>query len=218
MFKHGEWWLPDGEEHLVEMLDKHSPAIVYGRPAYQYHKYQFAKKWIKDTRRAIDVGAHVGLWSYHLSYDFDFLNCFEPSLIHFECWANNMRDRVHATIHARALGATAGMCELITTPHSSGDTYIAPSQNSDEIEMKTLDWYGFQDIDFMKVDCEGYEYFVMEGAEETLRRCKPCIIIEQKPNKASHFGIGEQDAIELLLGFGAKVRKVYSGDFILSWD
>jgi hypothetical protein len=84
--------------------------------------------------------------------------------------------------------------------------------------MKRLDDFEIQAIDLIKIDCEGYEYFVLQGAERTVRTQKPCVVVEQKPKKGSQFGLDDRAAIELLRSWGAILRKELSGDFILSWD
>jgi FkbM family methyltransferase len=55
-------------------------------------------------------------------------------------------------------------------------------------------------------------------AEETLRRCKPVVVVEQKHTFANKYGVGAQDALPFLKGLGATLRKEWSGDFIFSWE
>jgi hypothetical protein len=72
-------------------------------------------------------------------------------------------------------------------------------------------------VDFIKIDCEGYEHHVIEGARETILRCKPCIIVEQKPHKLGpNFGIKGTPAVDLLKSWGYKVVREIGGDFILT--
>jgi FkbM family methyltransferase len=47
-----------------------------------------------------------------------------------------------------------------------------------EIQIKTLDGFGFTNVGFMKIDVEGHENQVLKGAIETIRRWKPVMIIE----------------------------------------
>ena len=46
------------------------------------------------------------------------------------------------------------------------------------IEVKSLDSYNFQEVDFMKIDIESHELEMLKGAVETLERCNPIIFIE----------------------------------------
>ena len=71
----------------------------------------------------------------------------------------------------------------------------------------------------MKIDCEGYEHHVIAGARETLLRCKPCVIVEQKQHKmAENYGTKGEPAVDLLRELGAHARICISGDWICSWD
>jgi len=83
--------------------------------------------------------------------------------------------------------------------------------------MRTLDSFNCGVVDFMKLDCEGYELFAIKGGEQTIKRDKPCIIVEQKPGKGKQFGLGDHDAVTLLREWGFEVVKEISGDFILRW-
>ena len=85
--------------------------------------------------------------------------------------------------------------------------------------MRTLDSFGFTDVDFVKIDCEGYEEQVVQGGRETFLRWKPCVIVEQKQHIMSkNFGIAGTPAVDLLKELGAIVRKEISGDYIMTWD
>ncbi len=206
-------YLPEGETHLVEWMDKVNH-VVDGKPTYQYHKLEEALKHVKAWRAAVDIGAHAGLWSMHLTNRFRQLHAFEPVAAHRDCWTRNMEGR-GGLLYPCALGENEGAVSIITEPTSSGDSRVG---GAGDIPLKRLDDFLFGDIDFVKLDCEGYELFALRGAEQTLIRCRPCVIVEQKPGHAQRFGLGETDAVSYLTGLGAKVRKVLSGDFILSWD
>jgi hypothetical protein len=44
--------------------------------------------------------------------------------------------------------------------------------------MFTLDSFGLQNLDVIKVDIEGGEYRALKGGEGVLRRCRPAIVSE----------------------------------------
>jgi hypothetical protein len=92
-------------------------------------------------------------------------------------------------------------------------------ENPGVAQMRRLDDVELLDpaIDFLKIDCEGYEYFVIKGGEETIKRTKPVIIVEQKPGKGAQYGIKDDAACTLLEAWGAKRQQVISGDYIYTF-
>lgn len=215
--------LPDGEKHLPEWMTAMGVPMRDGLPTYQEHKYVAALRHVRASRRcAVDVGAHVGQWSRVMSLDFAEVIAFEPVPRYAECWRHNMAARPNAQLHEVALGAGSGSVDLVNvTPGSHGDTRVefegAPGAVARSRPMTTLDSFLLRDVDLLKVDCEGFELFVLEGARETLLRCRPCVIVEQKPGHAQRFNRGEQDAVAFLAGLGATLHQEIAGDFILSW-
>jgi FkbM family methyltransferase len=209
----GGVWLPDNETHLVEWMQNRNQ-VVDGKLTYQYHKLEAALKHVKQFRAAIDVGAHCGLWSMHLAKRFAMVHAFEPVFAHRECFHVNVGP-VNALLYAVALGAQHGRVAMQTAPSSSGDTTVT---EGDDVPLMMLDEYDFHEVDFIKLDCEGYELFALMGGEQTILRNKPCICVEQKPGKARQFGLGETDAVAWLQERGAKLRAEIAGDYILSWD
>lgn len=173
---------------------------------------------VKNFRNAIDVGGHCGLWSRPLSRMFGKVHAFEPIPEHRECFAANMRsfEVSNVALHACALGEKAGQVSLHTSHTSSGDTFVKEG-GEHASEMCTLDSFEFQDVDFIKLDCEGYELFALRGGEQTIKRWKPTIIVEQKPGKGKQFGLGDTDAVKLLQSWGATQMSVLSGDYIMKW-
>lgn len=237
-FAAGGWWLPDREAHLQDWMTRVNKRVVgpggEERLAYQYHKYEKLLPWAKQRRIAVDVGAHVGLWSWVLARDFEEVVAFEPVPGHYLCWMKNMQQACkNAWLWPHALGETSGNVILRTrTADSSGDTGVEPGAPEPgnslfpldpgyfSAELQTLDSFDLVHVDLMKLDCEGYELFALKGAVETLKRCRPAIIVEQKPETGfeARYGVTAKDCIAFLTGLGAVQRQVIQGDYIFSWD
>lgn len=208
------FWLPDGEEHLVSFLEK--GPLFEGGPTYQFQKLTAALAFVKRKCVAVDIGGHCGLWSRPLSYIFKEVHAFEPVAAHRECFEKNLAGRENWALYPFALGDREGPISLHSGPNSSGDTYVKAG-GEHVAQMRTLDSFELTGVDFIKIDTEGHEYFVLKGGEQTIRRDKPAIIVEQKPGKGSQFGLGDRDAVELLKSWGATLHKEISGDFIFAW-
>ena len=63
-------------------------------------------------------------------------------------------------------------------------------------------------IDFVKIDVDGYEIDVIEGAEETLSRYRPVMMMEFAPYIFSERGRSFQELLDLLLSLGYRARAV----------
>ena len=99
---------------------------------------------------------------------------------------------------------------------NTGATHISKViDESNKIELKKLDDYEFTNIDFIKIDVEGFENQAVLGAKETLIRNKPIVIVEQK-GFSNKYGEKEFEAIDTLKSYWAKVIDQVAKDHILS--
>lgn len=173
----GSWWLPKHESHMDVFLTKHD--------TYQYAQRDAALKFVKDWRLAIDIGAHVGLWTRDLVKRFTRVVAFEPVTAHRHCFTHNVPMRT-VDLYSCALGAQSGKAMMKVERENSGHTRIAEG-GTYEVEVRTLDSFTFKFVDFIKIDVEGYELDVLRGGEQTLSTHRPVVVIEQKPHN------GEKD-------------------------
>lgn len=218
MFQVRGFYLPDGEPHFGPLLQE-GPEFA-GGPTYQLRKLLPMMPHIANFRHCVDVGAHCGMWTRVLARMFTHVTAFEPVARHIECFEKNITaDNV--TLIPVALGAETRNVSLHSFPDSTGNTIIMnKGEGEHKATMTTLDLVMEKDsrpIDFIKVDCEGFEYFVLRGGEQTIKRHKPAIIVEQKPTKGKQFGIADDAGVKLLQKWGAKQVLLISGDYGFKW-
>jgi FkbM family methyltransferase len=212
-------WLPEAEEHLISHIEP-GPDFA-GAGTYQLHKFQAAFPYIKNFRHAVDIGAHVGLWSRVLARCFARLTAFEPIEEHRACFNRNVHQGQGCEIELLpfALTNSEEVLRFAISPESTGGTHVKQEENGagPEVVARTLDSFALAPIDFLKIDCEGYEYFILQGAEQTVRRDQPCIVVEQKPGKGSMYGLDDMEAVKLLQSWGAELKFEIAGDFCFAW-
>lgn len=213
MFLFDRWQFPDGETHLPKRMMK-GALRVDGRLTYQYPLYQQGLARCLGRDVAVDVGAHVGLFSYWMVRDFAKVIAFEPVNAHRECWRANVPMRPQDELFACALGAKKGAVEMRCVPGSSGGTFVG---GAGTVELAMLDSFGIGAIDLLKIDCEGYELEVVMGATETIARCHPVVIVEQRPKMTTRAGHGNADAVTFLSRLGAHIAWTDRRDYVLTF-
>jgi len=209
------WWLPKEDQHFEGYF---SQSVQVGdKRLYQPQHIDRCFYHIKNRKHtAIDVGGHCGFWSFYLGGNFKKVYAFEPVEIFRECFKKNIP---HGNVELLpvALGNENGFVSMNVELENTGATHVSSNTNDlDKVELKKLDDYELTDVDFIKIDVEGYENQVVLGAKETLLRNKPIIIVEQK-GFSDRFNETQFEAVDTLKSYGAKVIDQVVKDYILSW-
>jgi hypothetical protein len=79
-----------------------------------------------------------------------------------------------------------------------------------EIDVITLDSLKLDSMDFMILDCEGWELDVLEGAVETIKKFQPLMLIEINRVTLEKFGKKPQDILDFLNKLGYFCRNLYT--------
>jgi FkbM family methyltransferase len=207
------WYFPDDEQHLPQVIQRQSRST--GLPGYQVRSRQQSLFNLHGVRRrvAIDVGANVGLWARDLCQEFERVIAFEPIQEFRECLEMNVKSP-NLFVDPRALGNRTGSVEMVRVAGNAGHTHVNPASIWGTTEIVRLDDLSLEHVDYIKIDCEGYEREVLEGAAETIQRCRPRICVEQKP----HGIFGEQyRARDLLISWGMLTCPHHGDDWVLDW-
>jgi len=206
------WVLPRSDKHFAAYL-ANAPKVE-GRRMYQPDHIHQSLALCQGRRVAVDVGAHVGFWSYYLALAFEQVHAFEPARLMCHCFEQNVRAK-NVVLHRVALGNRSGSVEAEVVADNTGASFVRDAEKG-AVPLKRLDEYRLEQLDFLKVDVEGYERFVLEGALDTLTRCRPVVIIEQK-SFSERYGVEQYAALEFLQSLGATVVHRVVHDFVLAW-
>lgn len=137
---------------------------------------------LKSPSTAIDAGANVGSYTRVLARSFSSVHAFEPARDTFQCLERNVfengdYDKVHlynAAVSDRRtyVGIKRSWFRLSITSKVSGNGDV-PAVPIDALELDNLR--------FLKLDVEGFEYQALIGAKKTIERCRPAVFMEVKP-------------------------------------
>jgi FkbM family methyltransferase len=144
----------------------------------------------------LDVGAHDGLLTLPLSrLPGARVLAFEPLPSAFARLEAAVRTEYgtippNIALHAKALGAAPGTLTL-SVPVLDGvaqeqwastakdySRFASVTVTRHEVQVVTIDSLGLADLQHIKLDAEGFEQEVLEGARATLTRCRPVLSLE----------------------------------------
>ncbi len=136
---------------------------------------------------AIDIGANQGVYAYALAGIANRVVAFEPNpdYAFFARWMLRGRAEVHEVALSDACGHGTFHVPLSDQGmvlHLAGSLKRTHAQfrnmNTYDVEIRTLDDFGFKDVHFVKADVEGSEREVLDGARATIARDRPVILLE----------------------------------------
>ena len=150
---------------------------------YQLKEYNKAVSYVKNKQIAIDVGANLGMMSYRMCRDFKHVHAIEP------LFAQYIKPNVGAdniTIHEVAVGETEKTVSMRVGQYHSGGSNVVEWINditqtyNQNVKCITIDSLNIKDVDFIKIDVEHYEWFALQGANQTIETYHPIIMMEVK--------------------------------------
>jgi FkbM family methyltransferase len=196
---------------------------------YDRYAYRLLESVIQPNSNCIDIGCHKG-------EILDWMIRFAPHGIHhavepipylFKALKEKYtQSNIH--LHALALSDKAGKLNFNVVKNAPAYSGIRQRkyaiQNPDveviEVNVQRLDDIipAQQAVRLIKIDVEGWEFEVLKGAEQTIRRCRPVVVVEQKPHDAYSSDYGQYAAIELLKSWGMVVLQQVKDDWIMGWQ
>ena len=175
---------------------------------------EIAKKLIKTNSTVIDIGANIGYWSNLLaSIDKNLkVISFEPEpsnlkLLRENININSFNERIN--IIPKALSNQKGKFNLYLSDDNAGDHRMYAEENNRkyvEVEVSIGDEEIKDDnISFIKIDVQGYEYKVMTGMKEVLNKNKDIsILTEFWPYGIRRAGDNPEEYINMMYELGFK--------------
>jgi FkbM family methyltransferase len=181
--------MPPGVSIELAPHDMVASGVLYcGLP--DWPEMPFVLDFLKPGDSVIDVGANVGLYSLlAASVEGVTVVGFEPDTTSRQrATANAARNGFAArmTVRPEAVGGTHREAPFTKglgpmNRLADADAAAGPGQRLRDlrtVEVVTLDDLGGSEVSLIKVDVEGTELAVLQGAEKLLREARPALILE----------------------------------------
>lgn len=207
----------------ADCITRHIYRLGAHEPAITRYLLDHVRLGAEDV--AMDVGANLGWYSLllsRLSVAGARIFAFEPDPESYRLLGRNVRANAASQVTALniALGETAGFAELHRYKASNNGRHTllpgSTSGGSVRVPVMTLESFwksqhlGERRICLLKVDVEGYEYFVLRGAGELLGRCAR-ILLEYSPASLPLAGLRPDALIDLFRRAGLSAHAFVHG-------
>ena len=166
----------------------------------------FLENVLKEGDTFIDIGANIGTLSLKAStlVGEGKVYSFEPHPNTFKYLEGNIALNSFSNISAFNVGLGEKQGVLRFTDNRSDDQNSVSEDGDIEVTINTLDQYEISDISLLKLDVEGFEKFVLEGAKSTLAKTK-VLYNESWESHFNKFSYCTGDVIKLLNEAGFSV-------------
>jgi len=176
--------------------------LLHGDIPTLAHLDEFVFPLVPEKRVAVQAGGAMGMWAKRMAQEFGVVYTFEPNPQSFYCCSFNCPEENVVPFHA-ALGAEPALIK-VSTPHREQNYGANRVTGAGHVPVMTIDSLELEHCDLLMLDIEGYELFALQGALETIKRCKPVIVLEDK-GCSTEFGY-QKGRVERFLQRKAKYR------------
>jgi FkbM family methyltransferase len=175
------------------------------------------KHLIDPKRNTVDAGANKGVYTYFLARYAKHCFAYEPNPKIHAIVARACRG-ANVTVSNAALSDRTGEATLMV-PIRSGrisnqtaslraDTAGAGEHLEVTVAARRLDDEKVGDVGFIKIDVEGFERAVIEGARATIARCRPVLLVEIEEKNT---GAPPEQTIAWIEGLGYRAFALRDG-------
>lgn len=195
----GTWWWPASDTNCWEGLHR------------WYDVPDLVMAHVPSKNVMVQAGGNAGLYVKKYAKNFGIVYTFEPFPELFECLVRNVTEP-HVIKIQGCVGNSHKLVSMLE--HPLGDVGGGHVGGSGFVPTFMIDDLNLPECNLIHLDIEGYEPFALEGARETIVRCKPIIAIENCEKWLNRYGKSLVDVENTLHELGYEYVTSARGDRI----
>jgi FkbM family methyltransferase len=162
---------------------------------------QMAKPGNVVVEVGANIGAHTVFFGRHVGSRGRVL-AFEPQRVVFQTLCANvaLNSLTNVECYQQAVGDLPGSVLVpqldYTQENNYGGLELGNFTQGDSVPVVTLDSLQLSRLNVLKIDVEGMEHSVLQGAQDTLARCRPILYVENDREDRSDQLIRLLDSLE----------------------
>lgn len=168
---------PHGELAIDTLADAKMAAVFARGDYHQQDTVELLSAFVTPEKIFVDGGAHIGTITIPLARKAARTIAYEADARTAEILRQNvMRNGVSAEVRQKGIGAEAGRGEMLSVREGNAGAHML-AVGSGVVDIVTLD-AELERFDVLKLDVEGMELSVLQGAKRILGEARPVILFE----------------------------------------
>jgi FkbM family methyltransferase len=173
---------------------------------------RFIKDLVPVGSDAVDVGVYRGVYTSVMADSAGKVYAFEPHP-HNYAFSKKALPEEKVKLFTEALSNKNGEAQLqipveYESAGSISKSFEGRKVHSFKVITKKMDDFNFKNIGFMKIDAEGHEYEIIDGARNTIAENKPNLIVEIEQR---HISRPIQEVFDEIIAMGYKGFYYFDG-------
>lgn len=199
--RHG-FYVIDGDTHIGKWAEES------GRLDHDQSMLPLVLAHIKEGDTVVDAGAYIG--DHTIAYSkavgaSGYVHAIEANPDAFNCLELNVAKLTNVGCWPNALGTGEEAVSVASIDPNYGTAFLKDG----EVKTISIDSLKFKSCDFIKIDCEGYEPRILQGAVRTIKKHKPTLLIEVNRGALERYGSSPQALISQVESLGYTVENIY---------
>ena len=195
-------------------------AIKYGTICLEHSIANLPEvKSLVSNDVVIDVGAFIGDTALIFGKNGADVYAFEPQEDAYFCMEYNIKEYPNITIENCAVGNGDSVSTNQDPLNWNPGTRTVKSDSNGKPSIRLDDYFAtYPAVDLIKIDCEGYEPPVIQGAMNIIKKYKPIIICEVYPEMLARAGFSKSDIYNPLTELGYNIVTSIGEEDSVRWD
>ena len=161
------WWWPRTDKRCWEHMQSHADL-----PQLVTH-FILAQK----RRVVVQAGGNCGFYPKKYASLFERVYTFEPDWLNFYCLNLNVPEKNVVKIQS-CVGEKHQTVGLYINEINRGKNFVKSTSSYSIYPMFRIDDLALDQCDLIQLDIEGYEYYSLMGAVNTIKKFSPIVVVE----------------------------------------
>lgn len=176
------------------------------------------KKELRNGMNILEIGANIGYYvlleSKHIGSGK--IYALEPdprnlNLLTINVYLNNLQDQVK--IYPYATGNSNKKIDFYFSDCYNLSGMVSKTNKRIKVKMIRIDDFFYKkEINFLRMDVEGYEFKILKGAKELLKKSIEGMFIEIHPRYLREMGTNVRNLLSWLYELGFKMKVAFEGE------